>query len=93
MIVKDAPIVDFDGVQLKNTDGSDATLIKCMEFALLTLQGPVGGEENFKRFMIAKKLHEGTDIALEDAVVIKDACAKVYSPMAYGRIVEALEAR
>lgn len=91
MIIKNAPILDFNGNQLKNPDQTNATLLGCMQGALLTLQGPVGGEENFKRFIIAKKLHEGKDVTVEEASVIKDACAKVYHPMAYGRIVEAIE--
>jgi hypothetical protein len=87
-----APILDLGGKQVTNDDGSAALLGPLIEAALLRPAGPVGGEENLKRFLIAKKVHEGDEITVEEATTIKAASGAFFGPLAHGRIVEAIEA-
>lgn len=93
MKIPDVPIRDLNGVQMKNSDQSPAMMRGLIESTLLTLPpGAVaGGEDSFQRFKIARKVHDGEEITIEEAAQIKTACASFCSPLAYGRIVETLE--
>lgn len=94
----DQNILDLDGEPMKaqkKINGEvkeiDWTIKDAVVQALTTLQAPVGAEENFSRYMIARNIKEGKDVSLDDAKIIKDACTNLYGPVPFGRISEALE--
>lgn len=92
------PILDLDGQPMRaskkiggETKEVDLTVEDAVVQALTTLQGAVGSEENFSRYMIAKTIKEGGEIKVEDAAIIKEAATKIWQPVVFGRICDALE--
>lgn len=86
-----APILDLSGQPVMDQNGKPAFVGPLIEAALFTIQNQISAEDSIKRFDLAMKVHDGSEITISDAMLIKEVCARVYGPLAFGRIVAALE--
>ncbi|MBW7990046.1 MAG: hypothetical protein FVQ84_08535 [Planctomycetes bacterium] len=94
----DIIILQFDGKQLNDVDGSTLTLKKVCVNALLAQapdQNKMKGEEKIERYNLAKRVHEadeGITLTQEECVLIKEQVATLYNNnLVIGRLSEVLK--
>jgi len=90
-----AVLTDLDNAPLV-TDQIPLTLSKIATTALLTPfqdEQNVSGEEKVRRFLLATKVREATDVQLttEEVALIKKLIAKAYAPLIVGRAYQLLD--
>ena len=100
MIVLSHILTNLEAVPLKQQDGKDITL-RDVVINALTQDDPraqVNGDERFKRFQLALRVHSATetiDLSAEDVALIKRLVmnSPFFNIVAIGRAVDALEGR
>ena len=90
-------LTNFDGKPILTPEKGEPVDLKTASMTALLGQYQdernLSGEEKFKRYELAKKIHQSGEIELksEEIALIKSLVAKAYAPLAVGKLWEMLE--
>jgi len=89
---------DLDGKAVLDPDSGKPATLKSATTSALLFQGQddskMTGDQKLARFALAKKVHDASDtvdLTAEEIVLIKECVNKIFTPLVYGRLVEALD--
>jgi len=85
-------LADFDGQQVRDEEGQPVTLGRMAIRALMSVvREQVDGDEKFRRYKVAEKVHQGADLSVDEVSRLKKAVGEVLTPLAVGAIWTRLE--
>jgi len=85
-------LTDFDGQQVRDEEGQPVTLGRMAVRALMTVvREQIDGEEKFRRYKLAEKVHQSADLSVDEVSRLKKAVGEVLTPLAVGAIWTRLE--
>lgn len=83
---------DFDGKEATDEQGQAVTLGLMAIRALMTVgREQLDGEEKFRRYKVAEKVHLDGDLSVDDVSRLKKAVGEVLTPLAVGAIWSRIE--
>ena len=92
------PVRDLDNKDVMDPESGKVATLKGAVSSALLFQGQdserLTGDQKLQRFALAKKVYDAedkVDLTAEDVVLIKDCVNRIFTPLVYGRLVEALD--